>query len=94
MLQIRDDYDEDKGGSYGWFGYMNKGNHSENGLYLSKALRNRITEDYQNLYEQYVKIIKQLKVEGFKVIYCVLQRKSIVMQGLFSPLIPFPWYLK
>jgi len=69
MLQIKDNYDYIEGGSYGWFGYMNKGNRSENGLYLSNALKNRIREDYQNFYEQYNKIIQQLKAEGVKVVY-------------------------
>ena len=57
MLQIKDNYDKIKGGSYGWLGYMNKGNRSENGLYLSNALRNRIQNDYQKFYEQVRAII-------------------------------------
>ena len=69
MLQIKDNYDDIDGGSYGWLGYMNKGNRSENGLYLSNALRNRIQNDYQKLYEQVRAIINQLKAEGIKITY-------------------------
>ena len=69
MLQIKDNYDDIDGGSYGWMGYMNKGNRSENGLYLSSALRNRIQNDYQKLYEQVRAIIGQLKAEGIKIKY-------------------------
>ena len=69
MLQIKDNYDDIDGGSYGWIGYMNKGNRSENGLYLSSALRNRIQNDYQKLYEQVRAIIGQLKAEGIKITY-------------------------
>ena len=69
MLQIKDNYDDIDGGSYGWLGYMNKGNRSENGLYLSNALRNRIQNDYQKLYEQVRAIIDQLKTEGIKITY-------------------------
>lgn len=69
MLQIKDNYDDIEGGSYGWLGYMNKGKRSENGLYLSNALRNRIQNDYQKLYEQVRAIIDQLKTEGIKITY-------------------------
>lgn len=69
MLQIKDNYDKIEGGSYGWLGYMNKGKRSENGLYLSSALRNRIKNDYQELYEQVRTIIDQLKAEGIKITY-------------------------
>ena len=69
MLQIKDNYDDIDGGSYGWMGYMNKGNRSENGLYLSDALRDRIKANYQELYKQVRTIIDQLKTEGIKITY-------------------------
>ena len=67
MLQIKDNYNEHKGGSYGWLGYMNKRVHSENGLYLSHSLMQRVREDYEQLYRQYENIIKRLKAEGIRV---------------------------
>jgi len=69
MLQIKDNYDDIEGGSYRWMGYMNKGNHSENGLYLSNALKNRIQNSYQELYKQVRTIINQLRAEGINVTY-------------------------
>lgn len=65
-----------RGGSYGWYCYMNKGSHSENGFHLSRPLYERIRDDYEEFYEQYTAIIKQLEAEGFIIRYKDAKRKE------------------
>ena len=69
MLQTKDKYNDDKNGAKGWMKYLNKGACSNNGLYISDSLLEKIRNDYNQLYKDYVELIKKLKIEGFKVKY-------------------------
>jgi len=68
MLHTREEYDV-KQGAKGWMRYLNKGVCSNNGLYISDSLLEKIRHDYNQLYNEYVEWIKKLKVEGYKVKY-------------------------
>ena len=56
-------------GAAGWMLYLNKGVHSNNGLYISQPLLERIRDDYNQRYKIYNDIIKELKNLGIKVRY-------------------------
>lgn len=56
-------------GAAGWMLYLNKGVHSNNGLYMSQSLLERIRDDYNLLYKIHNDIIKELKNLGIKVRY-------------------------
>ena len=68
MLHTREEYDV-KQGPEGWMRYLNKGVCSNNGLYISDSLLEKIRDNYNQLYNEYVEWIKKLKVEGYKVKY-------------------------
>lgn len=69
MLQTRDKYNDDKNGAKGWMWYMNKGVCSNNGLYISDSLLEKIRNDYNQLYTEYVEYIKDLRSKGIKIKY-------------------------
>lgn len=69
MLQTKDKYNDDKNGAKGWMKYLNKGVCSNNGLYISDSLLEKIRNDYNQLYKDYVECIKELKSKGFKIKY-------------------------
>lgn len=69
MLQTKDKYNDDKNGAKGWMKYLNKGTCSNNGLYISDSLLEKIRNDYNQLYKDYVECIKELKSKGFKIKY-------------------------
>lgn len=67
MLQTKNNYT--KYGSNGWLRYLNKGTCSNNGLYISQSLLEKIRDDYEQLYEEYKENIKLLKNNGIKIKY-------------------------
>ena len=67
MLQTKKGYD--KNGANGWLWYLNKGACSNNGLYISKSLLEKIRDDYNQLYKEYQADIKKLKDNGIKIKY-------------------------
>lgn len=67
MLNTRDGYSNYKHGAAGWMRYMNKGTCSNNGLYISASLLEKIRDDYNQLYARYSQYINELKVLGVKV---------------------------
>lgn len=69
MLQTKDKYNDDKNGAKGWMMYLNKGVCSNNGLYISDSLLEKIRNDYNQLYNDYVECIKELKSKGFMIKY-------------------------
>lgn len=70
MLQTKDKYNnDDKNGAKGWMKYLNKGTCSNNGLYISDSLLEKIRNDYSQLYKEYTYYIKELKDKGYKVKY-------------------------
>ena len=68
MLQTKDKYN-DKQGAEGWMLYLNKGVCSNNGLYISDSLLEKIHTDYNHLYDRYAKYIREMKSKGIKVTY-------------------------
>ena len=56
---------------------MNKGICSNNGLYISDSLLEKIRNDYNQLYKDYVECIKELKSKGFKIKYNKVPEKYI-----------------
>ena len=69
MLHTTERYNDDKNGAKGWMKYLNKGACSNNGLYISDSLLEKIRNDYNQLYKDYVECIKELKSKGFKIKY-------------------------
>lgn len=69
MLQTKEEYNNTKYGAKGWLWYMNKGACSNNGLYISQPLLEKIREDYNQFYKEYSDNIKMLKERGFKIKY-------------------------
>ena len=69
MLNTRNGYSNYKHGAAGWMWYMNKGPRSNNGLYISASLLEKIREDYNQLYARYIQYINELKCLGVKVKY-------------------------
>ena len=69
MLQTKDKYNDNKNGAKGWMKYLNKGACSNNGLYISDSLLEKIRNDYEQLYKEYKDNIKLLKEKGFKIKY-------------------------
>ncbi|MCX4348995.1 MAG: hypothetical protein OSJ76_04325 [Alphaproteobacteria bacterium] len=67
MLQTKKGYT--KNGANGWLWYLNKGACSNNGLYISKSLLEKIRDDYNQLYKEYKSDIKKLKDNGIKIKY-------------------------
>lgn len=67
MLQTKEGYT--KAGAKGWLWYMNKGMASNNGLYISDSLLDKIRNDYNQFYKEYQKSLKQLKKYGIKIKY-------------------------
>ena len=67
MLQTKKGYD--KNGANGWLCYLNKGACSNNGLYISKSLLEKIRDDYNLLYKEYKSDVKKLKDNGIKIKY-------------------------
>lgn len=67
MLQTKNNYT--KHGAKGWLWYLNKGACSNNGLYISQSLLNKIRDDYEQLYEEYKSDVKKLKDNGIKIKY-------------------------
>lgn len=67
MLQTKKGYD--KNGANGWLCYLNKGACSNNGLYISKSLLEKIRDDYNQLYKEYKSDVKKLKDNGIKIKY-------------------------
>ena len=67
MLQTKKGYD--KNGANGWLCYLNKGACSNNGLYISKSLLEKIRDDYNQLYKEYKSDVKKLKDNGIKINY-------------------------
>ena len=67
MLNTRDGYSNYKHGAAGWMRYMNKGTCSNNGLYISASLLEKIRDDYNQLYARYSQYINELRVLGVKV---------------------------
>ncbi len=67
MLQTKKGYD--KNGANGWLWYLNKGACSNNGLYISKSLLEKIRDDYNLLYKEYKSDVKNLKDHGIKIKY-------------------------
>ena len=51
MLQTKNGYT--KNDAKGWLWYLNKGVCSNNGLYISKSLLEKIRDDYNQLYKEY-----------------------------------------
>lgn len=70
MLQTKKGYD--KNGANGWLCYLNKGVCSNNGLYISKSLLEKIRDDYNQLYKEYKSDVKKLKDNGIKINYIKL----------------------
>lgn len=68
MLHTREKYDIQQGPE-GWMRYLNKGVCSNNGLYISDSLLEKIRNDYNQLYKDYVECVKELKDKGFKIKY-------------------------
>ena len=69
MLQTKEEYNNTKCGAKGWLRYMNKGACSNNGLYISQPLLEKIREDYEQLYNEYKDKINILKKRGIKIKY-------------------------
>lgn len=69
MLQTKKKYNTDKYGVCGWMWYINKGLCSNNGLYISKSLLEKIRDDYERLYQEYKENISFLKEKGIKIKY-------------------------
>lgn len=69
MLQTKKKYDNNKYGALGWLWYLNKGTCSNNGLYISQSLLEKIHNDYDQLYTEYKENINLLKERGFKIKY-------------------------
>ena len=67
MLQTKKGYT--KNGANGWLWYLNKVACSNNGLYISKSLLEKIRDDYNQLYKEYKSDIKKLKDNGIKIKY-------------------------
>lgn len=65
MLQTRTGYK--KYGAKGWLWYLNKGACSNNGLYISNSLLDKIRQDYNQLYNEYRKCINYLRQNGYKI---------------------------
>ena len=59
----------DKNGANGWLCYLNKGACSNNGLYISQSLLEKIRDDYNQLYKEYKSDVKKLKDNGIKIKY-------------------------
>ena len=70
MLQTKKGYTKE--GAKGWLCYLNKGACSNNGLYISKSLLEKIRDDYNQLYKEYQEDIKKLKDNGIKIKYIKL----------------------
>ena len=68
MLHTSEKYDVEQGPE-GWMRYLNKGVCSNNGLYISDSLLEKIRNDYNQLYNEYVEHIKYLRSNGVKVKY-------------------------
>ncbi|MBQ7659504.1 MAG: hypothetical protein IJS26_02000 [Alphaproteobacteria bacterium] len=68
MLHTNEKYDDEQGPE-GWMRYLNKGVCSNNGLYISDSLLEKIRNDYNQLYNEYVECIKYLRSNGVKVKY-------------------------
>lgn len=69
MLQTSKKYTSHQYGASGWMSYINKGVNSNNGLYISQSLLERIRDDYTLLYKRHNDIINKLKKSGVKVKY-------------------------
>ena len=69
MLQTNKKYNDDKYGVLGWMWYINKGVCSNNGLYISQSLSEKIRNDYEQLYQEYKENIQILKEKGIKIKY-------------------------
>lgn len=69
MLQTKKKFNNDKYGVCGWMWYINKGSCSNNGLYISKSLLEKIRDDYEQLYQEYRENIQILKEKGIKIKY-------------------------
>ena len=69
MLQTNKKYNDDKYGVCGWMWYINKGVCSNNGLYISQSLLEKIRNDYEQLYQEYKENIQILKEKGIKIKY-------------------------
>ena len=54
----------------------NKGACSNNGLYISKSLLEKIRDDYNQLYKEYKQDIKKLKENGIKINYIKIIDKT------------------
>ena len=67
MLQTKKGYD--KNGANGWLCYLNKGACSNNGLYISQSILEKIRDDYNQLYKEYKSDVKKLKDNGIKINY-------------------------
>ena len=67
MLQTKKGYT--KNGANGWLWYLNKGACSNNGLYISKSLLEKIRDNYNLLYKEYKSDVKNLKDNGIKIKY-------------------------
>lgn len=65
MLQTRTGYK--KYGAKGWLWYLNKGACSNNGLYISNSLLDKVRQDYNQLYNEYRKCINYLRQNGYKI---------------------------
>ena len=73
MLQTNKKYNADKYGVCGWMWYINKGVCSNNGLYISQPLLEKIRNDYEQLYQEYKESIQILKEKGIKIKYKKLE---------------------
>ena len=69
MLQTKKKYNNNKYGAKGWLWYLNKGVCSNNGLYISQSLLEKIRNDYEQLYQEYKESIQILKEKGIKIKY-------------------------
>lgn len=69
MLHTSKKYTNHQYGASGWMRYLNKGVNSNNGLYISQSLCERIRDDYNQLYKRHNDIINELKKSGIKVTY-------------------------
>ena len=69
MLQTKEKYNDDTLGALGWMWYINKGVCSNNGLYISQSLLEKIRNDYEQLYHKYKENIQILKEKGIKIRY-------------------------
>lgn len=67
MLQTKNLYT--KYGSNGWMRYLDKGACSNNGLYISQSLLEKLRDDYEQLYKEYKSDVKKLKDNGIKIKY-------------------------